>query len=93
MDGEPLEPENLEAVKTIARLTRSHDKNTAVWSGYYLEEMNKAQLEALEDVDILIDGPYLQELSDPYHLVWMGSSNQHLYKKENGIWVNMSHLK
>ena len=32
--------------------------------------MNKDQREALKDVDILIDGPYIQELSDPYNLKW-----------------------
>ena len=54
----------------IAELTKRYKKTTALWSGYYYTEMNKDQREALKNVDILIDGPYIQELSDPYNLKW-----------------------
>lgn len=69
-------------MKQIAHLTRSYQKDVALWTGYSIEELNKSQLDALEDVDYIIDGPYIQALSDPYHLKWKGSSNQRIFHKE-----------
>ena len=55
MVGEPLEPENLEAVKQIAALAKKHHKDVIVWTGYYVDELSKEQLKALKDVDWVVD--------------------------------------
>ncbi len=84
--GEPLEPENLQTVKDIAALTKDYGKDVALWTGYYLEDLNDAQLEALKNVDYCIDGPFIEELKD-ISLRWRGSGNQKVWKKINGVWA------
>jgi len=44
-------------------------------------------LRLLSFIDVLIDGPYIKEHSDPFNLKWKGSSNQRLWKKIKGVWV------
>lgn len=55
LGGEPLEPENLEAVRKLSVISRRCGKDTALWTGYYIGELSSPQLEALEDVDYIID--------------------------------------
>lgn len=84
--GEPLEAENLEAVKQIAALTRRYGKDCWLWTGYYMQDLNKHQLEALENVQVVIDGPFVESLKD-LSLVWKGSSNQRTWVKDKaGVW-------
>lgn len=76
-------------MKQIAHLTKSYQKDVALWTGYSIEELNKSQLDALEDVDYIIDGPYIQDLSDPYHLKWKGSKNQRIMHHIGGEFINI----
>lgn len=62
--GEPLEKENLQAVKDIAALTKAYGKDCALWTGYYIEDLSEAQMDALRDVTYVIDGPFIDELKD-----------------------------
>lgn len=52
------------------------DKDIWLWTGYTLEEVkaDSSMREILEYVDVLVDGPFVQELKSP-SLVYMGSSN------------------
>ena len=60
-----------------------------MWTGYYMDELNDAQMGVLDDVDVLIDGPFVEELKD-VSLAWRGSSNQSLYHKIDGNWKKIS---
>lgn len=62
LGGEPLEVENLEAVKQIAALTKRYDKTVALWTGFYFNDLNEAQLDALKDVDVVVDRSFCREL-------------------------------
>jgi anaerobic ribonucleoside-triphosphate reductase activating protein len=53
------------------------DKDIWCYTGFKYE--NVAQLECLEYIDVLIDGPYEQELNPgPGKVLWRGSTNQRI---------------
>ena len=58
-----------------------------IYTGYRLEELpeNAAMQNLLSQIDVLIDGPFIEELKDT-KLHWRGSSNQKIYRKVNGEW-------
>jgi anaerobic ribonucleoside-triphosphate reductase activating protein len=51
-----------------------------------LQSNNKNIQSILNDIDILIDGPFIEELKD-LSLKLRGSSNQIIWQKKNGIWM------
>lgn len=60
------------------------NKNIFMWTGYTIDEIVKSDdmKEILNYVDVIIDGPYIEELKD-IELKWRGSSNQNIiYVKE-----------
>ena len=75
--GDPLHPNNLEAVLDLLQQVkaRTQDKDIWCWTGYTLNNLSPAQQKVVELVDVLIDGPFEQDLADP-SLKWRGSSNQ-----------------
>lgn len=72
----------------IGREVKKAGKNIVVYTGYTLEELLKIDqnkndiLELISMTDILVDGPYLEELRD-LELNMRGSSNQRILKKED----------
>ena len=83
MGGEPLCPENefltLLIIKTIKE--QLPDIKVYIWTGYLYEDLLKTNNSHLVDIlkltDVLIDGPYVQELRD-ISLFMRGSSNQRI---------------
>ena len=75
--GDPLHPANVpEVVRLLKRIRREcPGKDIWLWSGYRLEELTAEQLRAVELINVLIDGRYVEALRDPA-LLWRGSSNQ-----------------
>ncbi len=75
--GDPLHPENTEAVlKLIKRVkTECVGKDIWLWSGYLLAELTEQQQDIIDLVNVFIDGKFEQSLADP-NLKWRGSSNQ-----------------
>lgn len=78
--GEPFE--QAEALVALAR--RAREKRLSVWaySGYLYENLlagvpSPAAPRLLEQVDVLVDGPYVEALGS-LDLPWRGSSNQRL---------------
>lgn len=91
LGGEPLCDENFEDVlHIIASIRKDYPKITiAVWTGYTLEDLykrfvGKRESEELERflgmIDILVDGPYKEELRD-VDLPYRGSSNQRVLRR------------
>lgn len=83
MGGEPLCEQNafltLLVVKTVKE--RLPDTKIYIWTGYYYDQIKESgdshiQM-ILEYADVLIDGPYIQELRD-ITLPMRGSSNQNI---------------
>ena len=85
LGGEPLCPNNIDLVlNTVSavRVAYPHIK-IFIWTGYSFEDIKqdiKVQ-EILEKIDVLIDGPYKQELRD-VTLKLRGSANQKILYKD-----------
>lgn len=79
MGGEPLAPENKEQVLSVVNYikTKLPDTKIYLWTGFLLENLNTSEL---QNIDCIIDGPYIEEERD-ITLFMRGSRNQRvLYK-------------
>ncbi|MDE5832230.1 MAG: anaerobic ribonucleoside-triphosphate reductase activating protein, partial [Desulfovibrio sp.] len=81
--GEPfLQPEPL---SNLARLVHASGGDVIAYTGYYFEELlnpclRDRVLPLLEEIDVLIDGPYVEELRS-LELRFRGSANQRVLDK------------
>ncbi|RJG47932.1 anaerobic ribonucleoside-triphosphate reductase-activating protein [Motilimonas pumila] len=75
--GDPLHPNNLDAVLALLQAVKHHTENKDVWcwTGYTLAELSQQQRDLLPYIDVLIDGKFELEKKD-LSLQWRGSSNQ-----------------
>lgn len=75
--GDPLHPRNLADMLSLLQRVRAQcaGKDIWMWTGYRLEQLDAAQQEVVNLIDVLVDGKFIQELKDPM-LIWRGSSNQ-----------------
>lgn len=83
LGGDPLHPANVKDVLALVKRVRSETQGKDIWcwTGYQLENLNETQKQVVALVDVLIDGPFEQELADP-SLKWRGSSNQVIHTFE-----------
>lgn len=98
LGGEPFEPENQRALLPFLRKFRERlpGKTVWCWTGCVLERdllgESAWRCEATDGmlgmVDVLVDGPYVEELRD-ISLTWCGSSNQRVLKMEGGAAVGV----
>lgn len=83
MGGEPLCSENLFLVNLVIREVKQQLPNTKIylWTGYLYEELeerkDKQTNDILENVDVLIDGPFIAKERD-ITLFMRGSKNQRI---------------
>lgn len=86
LGGEPFEPENQRALLPLVKRVREAFPQKTIWaySGCVLERdilVGRAHCEAtdelLANIDILVDGPFVESLKD-ISLVYRGSSNQRI---------------
>ena len=81
MGGEPMCEENTFLTYLVVSNIKQKLPNTKIylWTGYYYEDLiqlrNPRIKQILEFVDVVIDGPYVEELRD-ITLPMRGSSNQ-----------------
>ena len=75
--GDPLHPQNVPEILALVRriLAECPGKDIWVWTGYKLDELNDAQREVVDLINVLVDGKFVEDLKDPA-LIWRGSSNQ-----------------
>lgn len=96
LGGEPLHDKNIAAVAALTRWFKNDfpDKNIWLWSGYTYEDL-MAQLswnqiraknveEVLNNIDILVDGQFIEEQRD-LTLAWRGSSNQRVIDVQESL--------
>lgn len=83
--GDPLHPDNRRTIEHLCKWVKTEFPNKTIWlyTGYLLEQVN--DLPGLEYVDVLVDGPFVQELAD-VNYKWAGSTNQRVWKKVDGEW-------
>ncbi len=87
LGGEPLEPQNQEALYPFIKKVKQQFPEKTIWcyTGFVLDEMSGDLVEKhkntqytkalLSMFDVLVDGPYVEELKD-IRLKFRGSSNQ-----------------
>lgn len=85
--GDPLHPANCADVTSLIQEIRETFPQKTIWmyTGFCWDEVNT--LEAVQNVDVLIDGPYIEELKDP-KLHWRGSSNQRVIRVKESLEKN-----
>lgn len=74
--GEPMHPANAATIKTLAiKIRRIFGNTKTIWcyTGHQYEDYSWF----LENMDVVIDGPYRKALRD-ITLAWRGSSNQRI---------------
>lgn len=95
LGGEPLDLANLEMVDEVITAVRTAYPNITIflWTGYVLEALlykgNAKITHILNNIDILIDGPFIEEEKDlDLHL--RGSRNQRIFQKVNEKWEQIT---
>ena len=74
--GEPFEQEEGLA-ELCRRLRRERDLTFMSYSGFKLEELERRPAGLLAELDILVDGPFVESLGGEFR--WRGSSNQRIH--------------
>jgi len=86
--GDSMHPRNaVDLIPFIKRIKQElPTKNIWCYTGYLLEDLldNVVQKELLSLVDVLVDGPFVKELSSS-DLVWCGSSNQRVIDVQKSL--------
>ncbi|AZI13652.1 anaerobic ribonucleoside-triphosphate reductase-activating protein [Avibacterium paragallinarum] len=79
--GDPLHPRNVPTLLALVKRVKTEcpDKDIWLWTGYKLSELNELQQQMLPYIDVLIDGKFVKEQTDP-SLAWRGSANQVIYR-------------
>ena len=86
LGGEPLSKlsDNRKTVIAFAKEVKENfpNKDIAIWSGYTLEEIqaDDSMKDILKYVDVLVDGPFIEEQKD-LSIPFRGSSNQRILHK------------
>ena len=77
LGGDPMEPENQEALLPFLRRVRAElpEKNIWLYTGYRLESVSSSPLLTL--VDVVVDGPFVETEKD-ISLAFRGSRNQRI---------------
>ena len=85
LGGEPMHPNNIEATTKLAKAFKEKypNKSVWVWSGFKFDEDLKGK-EALNYIDVLVDGTYDDEKHNP-KLKWRGSSNQRVIDVQKSL--------
>ncbi len=78
--GDPLHPQNLSSIRRLVKRINCEcpGKDIWLWTGYTLNELSLEQWKIIGEINVLIDGRFIQELHDP-SLMWCGSSNQDIH--------------
>ena len=79
LGGDPIERENISEVVTLCYLVKRlyPDKTIWLYTGYNYEDIAEMYPNVLEVIDVMVDGPFVEELKD-ISLVFRGSSNQRI---------------
>ena len=93
LGGDPMHEKNMLTVYDICNQVKQFCPDKTIWmyTGYLLEDLfnNSEAIKVLKNVDILVDGPFIEEKKD-LHLRFRGSSNQRIIdvKKTWDTWNN-----
>lgn len=91
LGGEPLAPQNQQMTAEVVDAVRHAYPKIKIflWTGYEFDELINHLTDDLKKIlltiDVLIDGPFIEEKKD-LSLKLRGSSNQHIRQKINNAW-------
>ena len=79
--GDPLHPHNVPHIRRLVKRVRQmcDGKDIWLWTGYRMQELNAAQREVLDYLDVLIDGRFVEAEKD-LTLPWRGSRKQRIWQ-------------
>lgn len=85
LGGEPLHPNNIEGTTKLAKAFKEKlpNKDIWIWSGFLFDKDLKDK-EVMKYTDVLVDGRYVDELSNPT-LKWKGSENQRVIDVQKSL--------
>ena len=85
LGGEPMHPNNIEGTTKLAKAFKEKYPNKTIWgwSGYSFDNDLKDK-EVVKYLDVLVDGRYNDELSNPT-LKWKGSENQRVINVQESL--------
>lgn len=85
LGGEPLDQPPVDIMILINKI-KNHYPNKTIWiyTGHVWEELDEYQIKAIKNADVLVDGPFIEELKDS-SLKFRGSSNQRLIDIKSSI--------
>ena len=83
LGGDPMEPENQEALLPFLKRVKAElpEKDVWLYTGYRLESVSASPMLPL--VDVVVDGPYIEAEKD-VSLAFRGSRNQRIIPLRNG---------
>lgn len=76
LGGEPM-AQGWEMVSILEKIKEETGKGIWLWSGFAYESLSGVQRAMLPFIDVLVDGPFIQELYKP-GLLFRGSRNQRI---------------
>lgn len=86
LGGEPFDVNNQKEIYEFIKYFKSKSNKTIwMYSGYYYKDLLEGKnssfytKEILKNINVLVDGPFIEELKDPM-LKFRGSSNQNIIK-------------
>lgn len=85
LGGEPLIKRNIPFIEKLIKRVRNvygNDKKIWLYTGQYFEDVKEMYPEIIENVNVLVDGPYEDDKRD-FNLKWCGSKNQRVIDIED----------
>lgn len=76
LGGEPL-LQGREMLELVTSIRARSNKSIWMWTGLRFEKLNEMQRSIVSEVDVLVDGPFLEEMYKR-NLIFKGSSNQRI---------------
>ncbi|KAF0091665.1 MAG: anaerobic ribonucleoside-triphosphate reductase activating protein [Fusobacteria bacterium] len=76
LGGEPL-LQGRDMLELVKAIKMNSGKSIWLWTGLVFEELNEIQSEIIKFIDVLVDGPFIENLKDR-NLQFKGSKNQRI---------------
>lgn len=85
--GDPMHPSNRNDVLTLCKYIKRVFPKKTIWmyTGYWYDDIKEH--EVMQYIDVLVDGPYVEELNDNT-MKWRGSSNQRVIDVKESRKIN-----
>lgn len=85
--GDPLYPANIDCIYDLIKSIRNkYDITKDIWlyTGYKFEDILPFFKELLKNIDVLVDGEFIEELADKKYK-WVGSTNQRVIDVQQSL--------